>query len=107
MTQYLVRWREYGPEFDEWRSITALDNVMDLVEAYERANPPHTPESMLPIPSKHPAKKTPNAKAIPAAQTPGTKVTPIKDPSKPVRRRGRPRKVLALQHVGAFIGMVY
>ena len=35
VAQYLIRWRGYGPEYDEWRSITKLGNCMDLVEEYE------------------------------------------------------------------------
>ena len=39
VTQYLVRWLGYGPEYDEWRSISALENSMELVEQYEASNP--------------------------------------------------------------------
>ena len=39
VTQYLVRWLGYGAEYDEWRSISALENSMELVEQYEASNP--------------------------------------------------------------------
>ena len=42
VTQYLVRWVGYGPEYDEWRSLSALDNCLELVEEYE-ANQPVMP----------------------------------------------------------------
>ena len=35
-TQYLVRWRGYGPEYDEWRSVKDLGNSQDLVDEYDR-----------------------------------------------------------------------
>ena len=35
VAQYLLRWKEYGPKWNEWRSITKLGNCMDLVEDYE------------------------------------------------------------------------
>lgn len=34
VAQYLLRWHSYGPEYDEWRSITKLGNSMELVEEY-------------------------------------------------------------------------
>lgn len=36
--QYLVRWKGYGPEFDEWYGEDKLDNAKELVEKYEEAN---------------------------------------------------------------------
>jgi len=35
VAQYLQRWKGYGPEYDEWRSLAKLGNCMDLVEEYE------------------------------------------------------------------------
>ena len=46
VTQYLIRWSGYGPEYDEWKSLSALGNSMDLVEEYEKANPPESKTSM-------------------------------------------------------------
>ncbi len=34
--EYLVRWTEYGPEWDRWYNIKDLDNAAELVQAYER-----------------------------------------------------------------------
>ena len=35
IVEYLVQWRGYGPEFDTWYNVKALDNCMDLVHEYE------------------------------------------------------------------------
>lgn len=35
-TQYLVRWKGYGPQYDQWISIKQLDDATDLVNEYER-----------------------------------------------------------------------
>lgn len=37
VTQYLVRWQGYGPEYDRWYNVKDLDNASELVEAYEQA----------------------------------------------------------------------
>ena len=37
--EYLVRWKGYGPEWDEWYGEDLLDNAMELVQAYEEKNP--------------------------------------------------------------------
>ena len=36
VTQYLVKWDGYGQEFNEWRSLSWLDNCLELVEEYEQ-----------------------------------------------------------------------
>jgi len=41
-TQYLARWKGYGPEYDTWLSLKNLGNATDLVEEYDKAFPPHT-----------------------------------------------------------------
>ena len=38
VAQYLIRWLGYGPEYDEWRSLAALGNCMELVEEFESTN---------------------------------------------------------------------
>ena len=35
VAQYLLRWKEYGPEWNVWRSITKLGNCMKLMKQYE------------------------------------------------------------------------
>ena len=105
--QYLVRWREYDFEYDEWRSIITFDNVMNLVEIYERANSSNISESMLSISSKQSIKKTLNVKTTSTIQTSSIKMTSIKNLNKSTRRRERFRKTLTIQHVDAFIEMIY
>ena len=105
--QYLVKWREYDSEYDEWRSIITFDNVMNLVEVYERANSSNISKSMLSISSKQSIKKTFNVKTTSAAQTSNIKMTSIKSLSKSTRRRERFKKTLTVQHVDAFIEMIY
>ena len=38
IAQYLIRWLGYGPEYDEWRSLSALGDCMELVEEFEAFN---------------------------------------------------------------------
>lgn len=33
--KYLLRWKGWGPEYDEWRGVKDLDNAADLVDEYE------------------------------------------------------------------------
>ena len=35
-SQYLVRWKGYGPEHDRWYSARQLANAKDLIQDYER-----------------------------------------------------------------------
>jgi hypothetical protein len=35
VTEYLLRWKGYGPEFDSWYAKEDLDNAADLVKNYE------------------------------------------------------------------------
>ena len=34
-TEYLVRWKEYGPEFNQWYNIKDLDQAPELVKDYK------------------------------------------------------------------------
>ena len=34
--KYLIRWKEYDFEYDEWRNISKLKNVMNLIKNYEQ-----------------------------------------------------------------------
>ena len=36
VTQYLARWKGYGPEHDEWLSEQKLSNARELIDDYER-----------------------------------------------------------------------
>ena len=33
--QYLMKWFWYNPEHNQWKSLSALDNCLDLIEKYE------------------------------------------------------------------------
>ena len=35
VTEYLVRWLGYGPEYDAWYSLSALDKCDELIKEYE------------------------------------------------------------------------
>ncbi len=37
-TQYLIRWKGYGPKFDSWASNMDLKNAPDIVKEYRRKN---------------------------------------------------------------------
>lgn len=39
-TQYLVRWKGYGPEHDEWMPENRLSHAKELIEDYERIHGP-------------------------------------------------------------------
>lgn len=34
--QYLIKWLKYDPEYDEWKSLAALTDCMNLVHVYEK-----------------------------------------------------------------------
>ena len=33
--QYSMKWFEYGPEYNQWKNLSAFDNCLDLMEEYE------------------------------------------------------------------------
>ena len=35
---YLIRWKGYGPAYDEWRSVKDLKNAMELVNEYDQTH---------------------------------------------------------------------
>lgn len=87
VTQYLVRWLGYGPEHDEWKSLTALSFCLDLIEDYEAAHRttaaigpygrrnPHR-NARQPAASNAPvATNAPNASNLPVASTPVARPT--------------------------------
>ena len=37
--RYLVRWKGYGPEDDQWRKLSKLGNADDLVTEYNNNHP--------------------------------------------------------------------
>ena len=73
-TQYLARWKGYGPEFDEWLAVSALGNAKKLVKDYERCLA---------------------ASGSATSTTPPIPVAPDSTPLALSRRRGRPRKAQA------------
>ena len=80
--QYLVRWLGYGSEHDTWRSLSVLDNSMELVEAYERQHPPES------LPKGRYAKPSPK----PKGGVPPKASVPPRASAPPKRGRGRPLK---------------
>ena len=72
-TEYLVRWKGWGPQWDEWFNVKNLDDATDLVEDYER--------------EMDTAAASSNAMRPEAFEPPQALQTP---PAK--RGRGRPRK---------------
>ena len=39
-TEYLIKWKGYGPQHDVWRNEKYLDNARDLIQDYEEAGKP-------------------------------------------------------------------
>ena len=39
--KYLLQWKGYGPEYDEWRSMKQLQNAKELVTEYEAHQSPN------------------------------------------------------------------
>jgi hypothetical protein len=37
-TEYLIRFKGFGPEFDEWKDEDEMDNCADLVQEYEHSS---------------------------------------------------------------------
>ena len=35
-SKYLIRWKEYESEYDEWRNISKFNDVMNLIKNYEQ-----------------------------------------------------------------------
>ena len=38
VTQYLIRWFNYNSKYDEWKSLSALNNFINLMKKYEKIN---------------------------------------------------------------------
>ena len=87
ITEYLVKWQGYGPEFDTWYKIEHLDNCMDLVEEYEAEM------HELSLLSQPPAPQQPTKPLLPppqqgsrqqkASATPASKAIAVVVPQKP------------------------
>ena len=118
VTQYFVKWVGYGPEFNEWRSISYLDNCLDLVEEFEQrelakedrakqANkpsarrgrkPPATVSrpvdvSIQPPPATAATTSSTTTSTAPQPPASTTSTTPVTTTPVPAKRgRGRPRK---------------
>lgn len=89
-TQYLVRWRGYGPEWDKWFSVNNLDNAKDLIKDYEEAITSAAPSAPpLPKPSRR------STAIIPYSTPPTAVPTPNSAPAIAARhstRKGRGEK---------------
>ena len=80
-TEYLVRWKSYGPEYDQWYNVKRLGNAEELVQEYEqelravRSTTPFYDTTM----------DTPTANTTPKSHANAAPIVPKK-------KRGRPRK---------------
>ena len=70
--KYLVRWKGYGPEEDDWRTTKELENAKDLVEDYERKIHPARTSSTLVGTSLSPSPPTTAHQPEPTQHTPDT-----------------------------------
>ena len=51
-TEYLLKWKGYGPQYDVWRNIKDLGNAQELIQEYEKHVSSQSDSRMLaPIPS--------------------------------------------------------
>ena len=107
VVQYLVRWKGYGPAYDQWKSIAKLAGCMDLIEKYEREHPaPPASKASAEEASKASAKAS-KTSAKASGKTPSTELVVAKRPGRPpaslepkppntelivAKRRGRPPK---------------
>ena len=72
-TQYPARCQDYGPEFDEWLTASALENAQDLINDYE------TPLA---------------ASGAASSPIPPVPIAPAAAPLALTRERGRPKMVV-------------
>lgn len=104
-SEYLVRWKGYGKQYDEWRDLPEMENAMELVQDYEQAM---TSTTFLPgrqigdgshleklsgtsdTPSKPKQRGRPRKANSTAIVLRRTEVAGESTP--PKRKRGRPRK---------------
>ena len=78
--QYLIRWKGYGAQWNEWYDDANLPNARELIEEYE--------ERQANLPSKEQTQKT--------AETPGPTELQAKEPQIRAGKKGRPRKFRGL-----------
>ena len=89
VTQYNIKWSSYEPEFNEWRSLSYLNNCMKLIEEYE-AKQKHTSENLpniSPLPTSASASSTSATSADRPVFT-KNETQPATESAK--RKRGRP-----------------
>ena len=61
-TEYLLRWKGYGPEFDRWYNIKDLQDALELVEGYEEEAQRIRPSSSTAVVPKTTAAPPPKRK---------------------------------------------
>lgn len=87
-SEYLVRWKGYGPEYDVWRNLPELGDAMDLVDDYEKSL---TATVLLPgyrLSTVNEPRRGPGR----PPKAPKKAATVTSKPDEPRRGRGRPRK---------------
>jgi len=84
--EFLIRWKGYGPEFDEWYGEDLLENAKELVQEYEQATKDN-PEDTT---SQEEAGKCGRGRPRKSDMMPQNETQPQDQTQK--RGRGRPRK---------------
>lgn len=78
--EYLVRWKEQGPEFDEWRNAPELGDAQEILEGYQREygvaqTPPPSSHSQNLTTGRNISSPTPPSTDDPLYRPTGTQVT--------------------------------
>ena len=98
-SEYLIRWKGYDPQYDEWRNLPELKNAMNLVKKYEenirtetylpgRLKLPSADPPPKKLPAPPPKPTPPSKKKLPAPPPKKLSATPsnqvdLKKPSTP------------------------
>ena len=104
VTEYLVRWKGYGPEHDRWTNIKDLGGSEELIQQYEQEirplNPNNVPRDIV-VPSGSTRRGRPRKTAVSAPGTDTVEAPMIDTVDRPdlptavpipKRKPGRPRK---------------
>lgn len=45
VTEYLVKWKDYGPEFNSWKADGQLESPAEKIEAYKKNQRPESSDT--------------------------------------------------------------